>query len=359
MVVGYKKPGLKSMTFVFVTMPRLSETERERATGMVMAGVSLARVARRFGVHRSTVQRLQMRVQQTGSTRDRPRSGQPRVTTPAQDRHIRTIHLRDRFRVPAETAAETVGRNRPRISYRTVSRRLRERGIRAYRAHVGLVLTRPRRDNRLAWARNHDNRNWPNANWRRVLFSDESRFQLYRHDGRRRVYRRTGERFVEPCVRQVDRFGGGSVMVWGAIRAGWRSQLVVINGNLTGRRYIDEILAPHVVPYVAQHNYVTFMHDNARPHVARICQDYLAQNNVRVLNWPPYSPDMNPIEHLWDIMGRQLQRRIPQPGTLAELRAALVEEWNNIPQRQINGLINSMPRRVRAVLGANGGHTRY
>lgn len=356
---GYKKPGIRSTAFPNATMPRLNATDRERAIGMVMAGTSAAEVARRFGVHKSTIMRLQRRLQQTGTTRDRPRSGQPRVTTPAQDRHIRATHLRDRFRVPAETAAQTVGRNRPRISYRTVTRRLRERGIRAYRAQVGLVLTRPRRANRLRWARNHANRNWPNANWRRVVFSDESRFHLYRNDGRRRVYRRRGERTADPCVRQVDRFGGGSVMVWGAIRAGWRSPLVIIEGALNAVRYRDEILAAHVIPYVANHPDVIFMHDNARPHVARICQAYLAGHNVNVMDWPPYSPDMNAIEHMWDILGRRLQQRVPQPVTRAQLGAALVDEWNNIPQYQINRLVNSMPRRIQTLLNANGGHTRY
>lgn len=340
-------------------MPRLSQNDRERAVGMLMAGTPYAQVARRFGVHRSTIQRLQTRLQQTGSTHDRPRSGQPRVTTPAQDRHIRVMHLRDRFRVPAETASETVGRNRPRISYRTVQRRLRERGIRAYRAHVGMVLTQPRRDNRMRWAQRHSNRNWPNANWRRVVFSDESRFQLYRNDGRRRVYRRRGERFTEQCVRQVDRFGGGSVMVWGAIRSGWKSALVIVDGALNAQHYRDVILAPHVVPYVTGHDDTIFMHDNARPHVARICQAYLDAHDVEVMNWPPYSPDMNPIEHLWDIMDRRVRQRMPQPRSLAELRVALLDEWNNIPQTQINGLVNSMPRRVRDLLAANGGHTRY
>ena len=116
--------------------------------GMLLAGMSQTRVVAHFLVNRATVQRLHNRYVQTGSTRDRPRPGQPRVTTQVQDRHIRVTHLRDRFRTATETAAETVGRHRPRISYRTVQRRPREHGIRPYRAHVGMVLTQPRRGGR-------------------------------------------------------------------------------------------------------------------------------------------------------------------------------------------------------------------
>ena len=99
--------------------------------------------------------------------------------------------------------------------------------------------------------------------------------------------------------------------------------------------------------------------DNARPHVARLCQVFLANKNVQPLDWPPYSPDLSPIEHLWDQLDRQIRQRQPPPATRAQLTRALVEEWNKIPIRRINALMNSMTRRIRAVTRANGGHTRY
>lgn len=340
-------------------MPRLAEHEREQAIGMLRSGMTEARVARHFRVHRCTISRLQIRYAETGATADRPRPGQPRVTTRAQDRHMRVSHLRDRFLPASRTAAETIGRHQRQISSRTVRRRLRDQGIRSYRANVGLVLTDRRRETRRTWGRRYSNRNWRNANWRHVVFSDESRFTLFRNDARRRVYRRRGERFADPCVVQGDRFGGGGVMAWAAIRYGWRSNLVFIDGTLNGQRYRDNILLQHVVPYVTRNPGVTFMHDNARPHVARICQACLAENNVQVMDWPPYSPDMNPIEHLWDNLDRRVRRRVPLPRTVAELRTALLEEWEAIPMADINTLVTSMPRRVQALMDANGGHTRY
>ena len=89
-------------------MPRLPRESRDQAMGMLMAGMSEAAVARHFGVARSTVNRLRKRHYQTGSTRDRPRPGQPRVTTAAQDRYIRLTHLRKKFQTAVETAAQTV-----------------------------------------------------------------------------------------------------------------------------------------------------------------------------------------------------------------------------------------------------------
>ena len=88
------------------------------------------------------------------------------------------------------------------------------------------------------------------------------------------------ERFADACVVERDSFGDGSVMVWGGITHGLKSQLVVIDDNLTAARYRDEILRPHVIPFLQKHN-LTLQQDNARPHVARICQVFLANNNVQ------------------------------------------------------------------------------
>ena len=147
-------------------------------------------------------------------------------------------------------------------------------------------------------------------------------------------------------------------MVWGGISHWLKSQLVVIDGNLKAARYRDEILRPHVIPFLQQHN-LTLQQDNARPHVAKICQVFLASNNVQPLGWLPYSPNLYLIEHLWDQLDRQVRQRQPLPATRAHLTRAPAEEWNNIPVRLINALMNSITRRIRAVTRANGRHTKY
>ena len=148
-------------------------------------------------------------------------------------------------------------------------------------------------------------------------------------------------------------------MVWGAIRFGWRSPLLIIEGNLTARLYAEIILEGQIIPYCTNDQRSIFMQDNARPHVAEICINLLRNNNVQTLEWPPYSSDMNPIEHLWDTLDRRVRARTPPPQSHAELRQALIEEWHRIPQWRINRLITSMPRRVNALAEARGAHTRY
>ena len=162
--------------------------------------------------------------------------------------------------------------------------RLREFGIRTYRPHVGNPLTPRRRLACMQWLRRHDNRIWRRQRWQAVLFTEESRFNLFRADSRRCVYRRRKERCVDCCVIERDRFGGGSVMVWGGIAYGRRTQLHIIRGHLNAIRYRDEILSLHLVPFLQQHN-LTLQQDNARPHVARICTTYLQAHTIDVLPW--------------------------------------------------------------------------
>lgn len=177
-------------------MPRLNENDRLRAIGMLEAGMTQSFVTRHFGVHRNTVYALWRRYQQFGTTRDRPRSGRPRVTTRQQDNHIRLVHLRNRFQT-ASTTARSIPGLRP-ISPRTVRNRLRERHIRPRRPAIRPILQRRHRTARLAWCRTHLRFN--RRDWAQIMFTDESRFHLDSSDGRSRVYRRIGERFHDACV---------------------------------------------------------------------------------------------------------------------------------------------------------------
>ena len=193
---------------------------------MLACGDNVCNVSRAFGCHRNTIIRFRQRFQQTGGVADRRRPGRPRVTNPRTDRFITQTHLRRRLQT-ATSSARQYG-----ISKLTVLRHLRQarQPIRPRRPYVGQVLTACHRTARLHWAQRHFRR--ARQQWARVLFSDESRFNLSHYDGRIRVFRRRGERFADNCLIERDRFGGGSVMVRGGIMGRRKTNLIVSQGNL-------------------------------------------------------------------------------------------------------------------------------
>ena len=90
------------------------------------------------------------------------------------------------------------------------------------------------------------------------------------------------------------------------------------------------------------------MDDIAHPHHAHVTNAYLSRETVVRMDWPVRTPDLNPIEHIWDILQSAILARTVQPRTLQGLKDALFAEWRLIPQNQIQTLITSMHMRYRA-----------
>lgn len=330
--------------------------QRNVAIGMLTAGSSVRDVARHFGFSERTIHRLKTRFRQTGSVSDLPRSGRPKVTTARQDRYLVTSSRRNRFLTRRQLRDRLRRVDGTHVSVQTVQNRLHASGLRGRRPYVGIPLTRRHRQLRRQWATAH--LPWTRQMWNRILFTDESRFNVAFADGRLRVWRRRGERFDPENVVERDRYGGGSVMIWGGISYQGKTELVTVNGTLNSVRYCNEIIRPVVHPYIRDRHADTLQQDNARPHVARYTRDTLGQLNIPTLDWPARSPDLSPIEQLWDDLGRRV-REGHDVNNVRELEAALHEEWRRTSLRVIRTLINSMRSRCLAVREKNGGHTRY
>lgn len=324
--------------------------------------LSQRQVALELGLSQSAVSRVSRRYQDTNSFDRRPGSGTARCTCPRDDQFLVLKSRRDRRLNSVQLQQELAQVRDVHVSALTVRRRLKEVGIVPKRAATGPKLTAEHREKRLRFAREH--LDWTPEQWDSVLFTDESRMCLFANDRRTRVYRRSGERFAQCCITETVSFGGGSCMMWGGISYQAKTELVFIpygrNGGLTSERYVENILTDHVVPFapLIGENFV-LMQDNARPHTGRCVREFLEEVNIQTMDWPAISPDMNPIEHLWDQLKRRVRARKPAPQTVAELKIALEEEWEAIPQANVQNLIRSMRNRLEAVIRARGGNTKY
>ena len=145
----------------------------------------------------------------------------------------------------------------------------------------------------------------------------------------------------------------------GGILKNGKSDLILFNGTVNAVSYIDNAINDGMLPVFNANQNILLMHDNAPPHTALITRDHLQNLGIPVLPWPSKYPDLNPIEHIWDELERRLQARQNRPNNVAELRLALVEEWNAVPRERVRRVICSMRCRCQAVVAAAGGHNRY
>ncbi|GFX79187.1 transposable element Tcb2 transposase [Trichonephila clavipes] len=278
---------------------------RGRIIGKIEEGRKITDVAREFDVAHSVVSRLWKSFKTTGMCSRRHGGGRVR---------------------------------RKQISRKTVARRLRGGGLYARRPVVCVPLTRQHRTARLQWCREHHN--WTEQDWVCVLFSDESRFSLSSDCRRQLIWRESGTAYRPENIQEKDRYPTCSIMVWAGIMINGRTRLhVVANGTTTGQRYIDEVLLPHV-------------------HLFRGA-DCLDSEGIQRLVWPARSPDLNPIENVWDALGRQVAGRNYPSTNKNILIRALTEEWDKLPQQLLDNVVQSMVRRVECCITLHGGHIPY
>lgn len=321
------------------------------------AGLSVSTVARKLGVHRNTVVRWWDRYCTAGEAKRKVGSGRPRLASRVQERRLCLAVKRNRFAPVSRVYPRWATACRIQCSSRTARRIVFSAGLRSCRPLIRIPLSPTHRRLRKQWA--HEHAHWPVGQWMNVLWTDESRFSLDFCDGRVRVRRFPGERFTDCAIAQHDRFGGGSVMIWAGIWGTGRTVALQIQGTLTAARYRDEVVLPIIVPTVHQHELI-LQQDNARPHVARVVMATMRNHNVRILPWPSRSPDLSPIEQLWDELGRRIYQSETQvPTSLDSLAQRLKEEFAIIPQDTVRNLIRSVPNRLQECYQRSGGHTRY
>ncbi|GFY33556.1 transposable element Tc1 transposase [Trichonephila clavipes] len=292
---------------------QLSEFERGLIIGMKTTGWSTRRVAGQVDRSECAVRNCWEQWIREGTHAQKTGSGATRKTTRREDRRIVRQALVDPT-VTRSTIRADVG---VAIVPQTISRQLAEANLKSKCPFRALPLTPEHRQLRLQWCQARSM--WNVTDWQKVVFSEESRFVLGTDDNRVRVWRRPGERYNSPHTVLRHTAGTAGVMVRGAIAYDSRSTLVVMRGTLTGQRYVDDILRPHTLP------------------------------------WPARSPDLSPVEHVWD----QLKRLMSSCHSVHDLELAVQDLWAHLPQDNIRCLINSMPDRVEACIAPGGGPMRY
>jgi len=298
------------------------------------------------------------RWQETGESKCLPRSGRKRKSTKREDRTLVRISLANRRLASKELSRELNESTGAKLSAPTVRRRLLENGLRGCKARKKPLLTEKQRKRRLEWARSHVK--WSVEKWRRVLFSDESTFTVNNHSGNNYVRRKPGEEFRPYCISPTIKHPQ-SIMVWGCMSASGVGRLEVVSGMMNAIKYIN-VLEKKMLPsaqslFSGTGNWI-FQDDNAPCHRAKKVQRWYSSQHVERMEWPAQSPDLNPIENLWQRLGNIISKH--KPKTKRELTEQVIAGWFRvISQEELAKLVDSLPRRCRMVIQNHGWPIKY
>lgn len=338
-------------------MKKIDDKRKQRALSLLQAGESIREVAEAVGVSEITVSRLKRLFL---PTLPHLSAGRPRILS---DRMLRDINRKvlTGYCKTGKAVHKYVHRQGVRISYKSIMNNLRMIGICARRKVKKSFLSKKHKLARLQWARAH--KHWTVDDWKRVIFSDETKINLWNSDGIQYCLRKEDTPLQPFHVQPTVKHGGGSLMFWGCMTyqgLGYGCQ--IYDGTMKAQDYVN-ILDTTFMDSLEHYGYrpvdFIFQHDNDRKHTSTSTREYLEGKEIEVLPWPSQSPDLNPIEHVWNYLKVQIGLRENRPTSIHDLWEVVLEEWEKIPLHYIQSLYESMPHRVQAVLKAKGGHTRY
>ena len=331
----------------------LSEEEKASVLSCHVQNMSSTAIAKLLNIGRWQVRTIVGKFMAGEPLSRRKGSGRPRKTCPEQDRKI----LLDIKRNPKMCARDILKENNDlKISEGTVIRRIKESGeFGNYFTLKKPVITEKNRLARVRWAKEHQD--WTPEQWGRVLWTDESPFQL-RYRKARRVWRRHGDRNA-PVNFTPSMKHEAKINVWGCFAKNGVGNLHRIDGIMTKEVYngiLQDQMLPSKMRLFPDNNWI-FQQDNDPKHTASINKMFVIDNMIPTFNWPSQSPDLNPIENLWAILDSTCRNRNCK--NAAELFETLQTAWNNLPNDILTSLVDSMPRRCAAVIKSKGWPTKY
>lgn len=332
-------------------------TERKIILDLHAKGKSLSEIGEIISRSRYTVRSIINRFKDSKSLTSCRRSGRPKKLTNKEERSVVNCIKKNPRTTSSELAAGICEQFGKTVSTKTVRNIIHKAGYFSRIPRPKPFISKVNKAKRLEFANRYVNKE--TDFWDHVIFSDESKFNIFRNDGRELVWRKPNTALQKQNLLPTIKHGGGGVMVWGCMAASGVGELVFIDGTMDKMVFLNilkENLHKSADKLDLAGNF-HFQQDNDPKHTAHIVKEWLLYNTPHTLKTPPQSPDMNPIEHLWDVLDKRIRKHAIT--SKAHLKSVLADEWAKIDQQTTKKLVYSMQNRLREVIKNKGMPTRY
>jgi transposase len=282
----------------------------------------------------------------------------PKVTD-SKKRLIKRLILDGQLHTAAEVHRYLVQEDY-QLSYSSACKLLKSMGFQAKIKKKKPFLTKRHKNLRLQWAKRYQN--WTVADWSKVIFTDETKINVWGSDGVKYYWIRPGDPLQPHHLDLTVKFGNGSVMMWGCMSIHGVGYGSCIEGTMNASVYcniLNTTFNESLDWWNLGYEDIIFQQDNDPKHTSKKAKKWFSDRDIEVLEWPSQSPDLNPIEHLWHHLKLKLSRYETKASGVGELWERIDKEWNSLTTEECVRYIESMPARVQAVLEAKGGQTRY
>jgi transposase len=338
-------------------LPYTSTAERQTMNVLVNIGHSYSEVGAHLNCSSKTVYRQMKKFKQTSKFCDKKKTGRPSKFTDEIKNQIVSWVEEDRRSTSTKLSSMIKEKFGVDINDRTIRNFLTGKGYFGGVCARKPLLREQNKAKRLAFALEHVDK--PLEFWNSILFTDEKKFEMV--NSKRRIYcwKVKGEELRNDTIQPTVKHGGGSVMMWGSFLGDRVGDLYRVDGIMKKEEY-HSILQRHAIPSGLRLYGEGFVlqQDNDPKHTSKLCQNYLESKQekgvLRILEWPSQSPDLNPIELLWEEMDREIKKQ--KPTSIPELERIARQVWSNISAETLQKLINRLPRLCKAVIEAEGGY---